>query len=261
MRLLRTIAVVAALVCGVGLHAPGARAESLVTAVTSNIIAIESNFTGSQIVLFGTIERDAQTVSRPGPYDVIVVVRGPPEDVVTRRKERLVGIWVNQESRSFAQMPSYVAVMSTRALEDIASPATLKEFQLGLNYLRLTQPAGSAAGPLHETEHFERAAIRLKRQRDLYIQEPYGVQFLSSALFQSHIPIPANVRTGEYEATVYLLRDGTLLDRARLNISVRKRGFEQVVYSLAHEQPLVYGAGAVAIAIFAGWFAGVIFRR
>lgn len=261
MKTLSAIAMAAALAAAIAAGVPATRAESLVAAVSSNIVAIESNFTGSRIVLFGTVERDAQTVSRPGPYDVIVVVRGPPEEVVTWRKERLAGIWVNRESRSFEKMPSYVAVMSTRALEDIASPGILEQFELGLKYLKLAEPGGAQGVGGAQAAEFARAAVRLKRQRDLYIQEPYGVQFLSDSLFQSQIPIPANVRTGGYEATVYLLRDGTLLDRTSLDIHVRKRGFEQVVYDLAHDEPLLYGAAAVAIAIFAGWFAGVIFRR
>ena len=41
-----------------------AGAESLVTAVSSDTVSIESNFTGTEIVVFGTIERDARTVSR-----------------------------------------------------------------------------------------------------------------------------------------------------------------------------------------------------
>ena len=49
-----------------------AGAESLVTAVSSDTVSIESNFTGTEIVVFGTIERDARTVSRRRGYDILI---------------------------------------------------------------------------------------------------------------------------------------------------------------------------------------------
>ncbi len=54
-----------------------ARAETMITSLSTHRLQITSNFVGSQIVLFGAIERDAQTISRAGGYDLAVVVRGP----------------------------------------------------------------------------------------------------------------------------------------------------------------------------------------
>lgn len=238
-----------------------ARAETLVTGLSASIISIESNFTGSEIVLFGTIEPDAQTIARPEPYDIVVVVRGPVQQVVVRRKERLAGIWMNADWREFVEFPSYLAMISSRPISDMATPDLLIRYQLGLDYQILLQPSGPASAPAPGSESFERAAIRLKRQRDLFLEQPYGVQFLSATLFQARIPLPATVPVGSYETVVYLLRGGALLSQGRIDLLVRKSGFEQMVYSLAREQPLVYGAGAALIALLAGWLAGFIFRR
>ena len=35
------------------------------------------------------------------------MVQGPDQDVVVRRKERLLGIWANRASREFDRVPSY----------------------------------------------------------------------------------------------------------------------------------------------------------
>ena len=66
---------------------------------------IKSNFTGTQVVVFGTIERDAQTIARSGVYDVVVTVAGPPTNLVTRRKKRTLGVWINRASEEIRRVP------------------------------------------------------------------------------------------------------------------------------------------------------------
>jgi hypothetical protein len=59
------------------------RAERLITTLSTSRVLISSNFTGADVVLFGSVERDAQTVARRGVYDIVVTVTGPRETVVT----------------------------------------------------------------------------------------------------------------------------------------------------------------------------------
>ena len=78
-----------------------AHAERLVVSLSAHRVLINSSFTGAEPVLFGAIERDAASVTRRSGYDAVVTVTGPRQDVVTREKERVVGIWVNAQSRTF----------------------------------------------------------------------------------------------------------------------------------------------------------------
>lgn len=238
-----------------------AAAEQLITAVSSDTVSIKSTFTGAEIVLFGTIERDAQTVARPRGYDIVIVTRGPKQQIVVRRKSRLAGIWVNRESRLYVNAPSYLAILSSRPLTEIADPLVLSRFQLSLERLILMEPSTDAAAPAPQARIFHEALLRLMRQRAHYIEDPAGVTFLSPALFRANIPLPASVPVGEYRAEVYLFGDGALLAHAAKEISIRKTGVEQLVSLLAAELPLLYGLAAVALAIFSGWLAGIIFRR
>ena len=244
----------------VGLAGPVA-GEQLITAVSSDTVSIKSTFTGAEIVLFGTIERDVQTVARPRGYDIVIVTRGPKQPIVVRRKSRLAGIWVNRESRHYVDVPSYLAILSNRTLTDIADPLVLSRFQLSLEQLILLQPDADTAAPARQATIFHEALLRLMRQRAHYIEDPAGVAFLSPALFKANIPLPASVPVGEYRAEVYLFGDGALLARAAKDISIRKTGIEQLVTLMAAEMPLFYGLAAVALAIFSGWLAGIIFRR
>ena len=97
-----------------------AQAERLITTLSTSRVLISSNFTGADVVLFGSVERDAQTVARRGGYDIVVTVTGPRETVVTYRKQRVFGIWVNADSRTFVKAPSYLAVLSNRTINEIA---------------------------------------------------------------------------------------------------------------------------------------------
>ena len=68
---------------------------------------INSNYTGTAIAVFGAIERDAQTVARASPYDVVVTVRGPGQFLDGAQKERLGPVWLNQEQQKFPEAPAY----------------------------------------------------------------------------------------------------------------------------------------------------------
>src|SRR6185295_15828610 len=129
---------------------------------------ISSNFTGADVVLFGSVERDAQTVARRGVYDIVVTVRGPLETIVTYRKERVFGIWVNADSRTFVDAPSYLTVLSNRTINDIADINTLRRTQTGLARIQLPQEiSGDIADSIRE-DPFRLAFLRLKIERGLF---------------------------------------------------------------------------------------------
>ena len=78
----------------IGGVAPAA-AERLITSISRHQVLVTSSFTGTSIVLFGTVEPDTPTGRLRNAYDVIVTVTGPRQTVVARRKERMLGIWAN----------------------------------------------------------------------------------------------------------------------------------------------------------------------
>jgi hypothetical protein len=70
-----------------GLVPSRAPAQPLVADLSSHLITITSSYTGTDLLLFGAVEQGG---------DVIVVVHGPTEPLVVRRKERVAGVWVNR---------------------------------------------------------------------------------------------------------------------------------------------------------------------
>ena len=54
------------LALAVGLLGAPAKGEELVTALSSDMVSIQSNFTGTEIVIFGQVSRDLHTIARAG---------------------------------------------------------------------------------------------------------------------------------------------------------------------------------------------------
>jgi uncharacterized protein (TIGR02186 family) len=109
-----------AFVCGFTAAATGARAERLIVSVSNHRVTVTPNYSGEELVLFGSVEKDDKTPSVRNNYDLVVTVSGPRADMVTRRKERKFGIWVNTDSRQFLQVPAYLAIFSNRPCDAIA---------------------------------------------------------------------------------------------------------------------------------------------
>ncbi len=234
-------------------------AERLVSSLSTHQVLISSNFTGTELVLFGSIERDAATIPRRGGYNIVVTVIGPPQSVATRRKDRVFGIWTNVESLTFRSAPSYLAAISNRPLNEIAPPGSRERTEIGLRNTLLAR-VEKDPGPRPQ-EDFVQALIRLRKERGLYREEPAAVTFLTPSLFRASITIPAEAQLGNYEVEVRLFADGARIASTTSALEIVKVGLEQFVTSAARHHPFLYGLGTTLMALLTGWFASVIFRR
>jgi uncharacterized protein (TIGR02186 family) len=238
-----------------------ARAERLVVALSNHRVAIASNFVGEDLVLFGTIEPDGNTMSRHGDYDLVVTVTGPRRTFRTRRKGRVLGIWVNVDSREFVNVPSYLAVLANRPLDRIANADTQRRLQIGLDDFLLTQRIGPDIADTVPDDPFRQAFVRIGREQHLYRESDKAVTFLTPSVFRAAIPLPANVPTGSYAIDVKLFVDGAMVTRTNTALEIIKVGVEQYVADAARDNGLLYGLAAALLALLTGWFASVVFRR
>ena len=238
-----------------------ARAERLITSLSTYRVFITSQFTGAELMLFGTVERDAGTVARRGGYDIVVTITGPRETTTIRRKRRVLGIWVNTESRTFVEVPSFLAVRSNRPIAEIADPELLRRNQIGLDYIVLPQQIGNDVADVRHDDPFRMAFLRLQRERGHYRERDNAVTFLTPTVFRAAITLPADVPIGTYEIDVKLLSDGALLWRDTSAFETVKVAFEQFVANAARDHGLLYGLITALLALVVGWIASVIFRR
>jgi uncharacterized protein (TIGR02186 family) len=236
-----------------------ARAERLTIALSTPDIIINSNFTGTTVTVFGVIDRDAESVSGVGGYDVAILLIGPQETVVARRKDRILGIWANAASETFEAAPSFYSLSTSVDVNQLATPVVLGRLQLGFDNVSLRLADEPNAQSAAATD-FRKAFVRLKDRAGLYHQQ-VGVNFIGGLIFRTTFFLPANIPVGAYTAEAYLFSDRSLIARADDKLRVSKSGIEESVSTFAHSQGLAYGLICVALALLVGWLGGVIFRR
>jgi uncharacterized protein (TIGR02186 family) len=236
-------------------------AERLVVSLSNHRVAITSNFVGEDLVLFGTIEPNAGSTALRTAYDLVVTVAGPRQTLRTRRKQRVLGIWVNVDSREFVHVPSYLAILSNRPVNQIAQPDTLRRLQIGLDNFLLPQRIGPDIADTVRDDPFRVAFVRLESQQNLYSEIATGVTFLTPTVFRAAIPLPSDVPTGNYAIDVELFADGAMVARTNSALEVTKAGVEQYVADAARDNGLLYGLMTMLMALVTGWFASVVFKR
>ncbi|MEG9861893.1 MAG: TIGR02186 family protein [Parvularculales bacterium] len=253
----------------------GVRGQGLVTDLSERLISVYPSFSGAEILIFGAVEAPLGDVVREGgdfswgamaERDIVIVVRGPQKPVIVRRKSLFAGIWVNTDSVVFDKIPGYYAVMSTRPLEAIASPVALQRYAIGMNHLPLDSgallPERNTENPNSENlRPWTNAIVQSNKEQGLYTETSGNITLLGNTVFHATLNLPANVPVGNYVTEVYMLRDGVVVDAQSSPLYVSKAGFERAIFRLAYQWPLLYGIGAVLIALVAGWLASVVFNR
>jgi uncharacterized protein (TIGR02186 family) len=236
-----------------------ARAEKLTVAVSTPEVRISSNFAGTPVTVFGVIEDGTPVIGAVGAYKVAILVLGPTESVVARRKDRVLGVWANRAARTIGGAPSFYSLTTSEDLDTLASPAVLQRLQIGFDNIVFAFD-GLTLAKDPETQEFRDAFIRLKTQAGLYEQNA-DVGFVGNLIFRSSAFLPANIPVGRYTVLAYLFSGGELIAHAQDRIEVSKTGFEGTMAAFARNQSLVYGVLCAALALFVGWLGGVIFRR
>ena len=192
------------------------------------------------------------------PADIAVVLKGPVEPIVVREKQKVAGIWMNVESERFRSAPSFYAVASSRPLDQLVDERIAAIYELGLDNLQLSP--GTGATP-EVRQRFERGLIELRQRRDLYLEQPGGVEITEGVLYRARLQIPARVPVGTYTAETFLIQDGRVLAAAVREIRIEKLGFERFVATAADRWSFAYGLVAVTVSLLLGWGGSAVFRR
>jgi uncharacterized protein (TIGR02186 family) len=244
-----------------GFDAGMAKAEKVVASLSNHRVAITSSFTGQDLVLFGAIEPETARQPLHDTYDVVVTVTGPRQSYRTRRKSRMLGIWVNVDSRRFIDVPSYLAVLANRPFTHLTTAETLRREQIGLdNYLLMQRVGADFADTVH-SDPFRAAFVRLENEAGLYNESTTAVTFITPTVFRAAIPLPAQVPTGTYLIDVRLFSGGDLVGRTATSLEIIKAGFEEYIVEAARDHGLLYGLATTMLALLTGWIASVVLRR
>jgi uncharacterized protein (TIGR02186 family) len=229
--------------------------ETIVAGLSQNIVAITTNFTGSEILIYGAVKRDAP-IPEGAPLEVVVTVQGPSAPLTVRRKERRFGIWMNTEAVTISQAPSFYAIAASAPLELALSET--ENLRHSVTIPRAIRAVGISAEAA-DAPVFLDALIRLRENSADYNLAEGTVTLAESTLFRTDIALPANLTEGAYKVRLFITRDGAVVDSHEEVITVNKDGLERWIHNLAHEQPLIYGLLSLFLAVVAGWGASAAF--
>lgn len=232
------------------------RAEEVVLGLSQDQVSISTNFDGSEIILYGAIKRETPIIEDQ-PLEVIVTISGPLEPITVRRKDRMLGIWVNADSLNVSAAPSFYAIATSAPWDEVINEADNLRHTISIpRAIRSVGAWSQVANP----QAFIDALIRIRIANGLYVLNEGAVDLRESTLFNTAIRMPANLTEGEYATRIFLTRGGKVVSHYETSIDVRKVGLERWLFNLSRQQPLAYGLLSLAIAIAAGWGASAAFR-
>ncbi|ALN74070.1 TIGR02186 family protein [Aureimonas sp. AU20] len=249
---------------GAQLRAPAANPppvpESFQIGLSTETIAVGSNFGGARLVVFGALDNADPRIMRQGRYDIVVILEGPRSNLVVREKKRLFGVWINRGSERFESVPASYALASTRPIQDIAPGVTLRQLGIGMQNqaFERTPPRSGVPG---NTQAYADALQRLKKDAGLYSETSGAIEFVSATLFRANLQLPPDMPVGRHVARAILFREGVFVRERSEDLWVVKTGIENQISVFAARNGALYGLMAVVVAVFTGWFGRIIFKR
>jgi uncharacterized protein (TIGR02186 family) len=233
-------------------------APVLVPDVSQREVDIHYSFTGADLLLFGAILYPGGRIP-DGRTDVAVVLKGPPQSILVREKQKLGGvIWANAGSSRFRSAPAFYAIAASRPIGELVDDRTAAIYELGLGSIHLSPAGGVDPDVAHR---FETGFVDLRGRGGLFVTQPGSIEISKGVLYRARLTIPPRVPDGRYTAETFLIRDGKVIAAATRNIMVRKQGFERIIASFSQNRPMSYCLLAVLLSVGFGWAAGALFRR
>ncbi len=230
-----------------------ATAQTMQLELADNRVDITTGFNGTRVILFGT------TTEADGA-DIVVTLKGPERTMMVRRKGRVFGAWMNNETIEYRRVPSYYDFAATMGGNVLSGGAPfLSENQIGVENLDFYPE--DVNEPPEVLETFHDALIRGMQQKGFYPIRASEIQFINPGFFKVVFELPPGVPTGAYTAQAMLIRDGEVLSRETKNLQVGQVGFNARVYLFSENHSFFYGVFAVLMALFSGWAAFTFLRR
>ncbi len=216
---------------------PGAAAKSIVADIDHHLIAITTDFSGDDVLIFGAVDQ---------PGDVVMALWGPLTSVQVHHKERIAGIWINREPVTFGDVPSFYGIASSRPLGDMLKPERLDRYQLGVGRLQIKTLAADVQS-LDEVPAYHDALLRQRQQGSLFADKVGRVTFVGDTLFRANLRLPSTVPTGKFLVEVYLVHNGEVVDAQTIPLVISKVGFGADIYRFANKYGFAYGVIALIV--------------
>jgi len=218
--------------------------------ISENNIKIETNFIGKEVIIFGILNDDQET---------IMTIKGPEKNALIQKKERILGFWFNTKKITYNQIPSIFFIASSNKIEDILPTSTIIKEELSFDYLLENKTSQRNFISDISLDTWKSNFVRIKKNKNLF--KEYEIENIDNKLFQTRIFFPAKSIPGEYKVNVYQIKDNLILNNKEKVITLKKSGIGNQIYNFAHKNAAAYGLFAIIFAVLSGFLAATLFRR
>jgi uncharacterized protein (TIGR02186 family) len=218
--------------------------------ISENNIKIETNFIGKEVIIFGILNDDHET---------ILTIKGPEKNAVIQKKERILGFWFNTKKIIYNKIPSIFFIASSNNIKDILPTSSIIKNELSFNYLLENKTSQRNFISDVSLEAWKNNFVRIKKSKNLF--KEYSIEKIDNKLFQTRVFFPAKSIPGEYKVNVYQIKNNLILDNKERIITLKKSGIGNHIYNFAHNNAAAYGLFAIIFAVLSGFLAATLFRR
>jgi len=213
-------------------------------------IQIETDFVGKEIIIFGTLEINEET---------ILTIQGPRKDVKMMKKERILGFWFNTRKVIYKDIPSVFFLSSSKPVKKILNQDTIIKEKLYFDEILTNTITQRDFIDQKKLSTWNENLIKIKKKENLF--KEYELKNIENKLFQTRIFFPANTIPGNYKVTIFQVKDKIILSKKNKLIKIKKSGVGGKVFKFAHSKPATYGLLSILFAILSGLTAATLFRR
>ena len=222
--------------------------------LSDEIIKIETNFTGKEIIIFGLADP---------LYDTILVIKGPKKDATLTIKERLFGIWIKTKKFEYKEIPSIFFTASTVPINYLLDDKVIRE--KGLNFKNFDYNSLNENNnndiKIYEDSLYKWNTNFIRKQNENNFYKQYYLKIVDDKLFQTRVFFPSKTIPGIYNVEVLQVKDKKVINEDNKKIVIKKTGIGNKIYNFAQKQPVFYGILSIIFAVISGIMAATAFRR
>ena len=218
--------------------------------LSQNKIKIETNFDGKEIIIFGLLEDD---------HDTILAIRGPNKKLKIQKKDRYFGVWFNSKRITYNNVPNIFFLASTNKINNILPESKLIQENLSFDGILRNKNYNQNFAFENDQDIWIENFIRIKKEKLFYSQ--FEMKNFGNKLFQTSVYFPSTTTPGKYTVSVYHVRNKTIISREDKIINIQKSGIGSDIYKFANDNSVAYGLFAIIFAILSGLIAATLFRR
>lgn len=236
---------------------PTARIQVL-GGTSKSAINIGTFYHGDQILFYGV---------NPVPgSDIVVKLTAEKKEAIRLDVKGRVGpFWMTVKQYEVTGVPLMYKVYAAKPLAEIASAETLKDLEMGYDavHQRMKMHLIRGQAATADPEIVWQGLLKIKEKAQLYqlATGPGSIQLTEGQLFKIHLQFPSASGEGRYQVESYCFQNGRLVGYGKNEIQVKKVGLEEWLTHTSRNQALPYGILAVVVALGAGLFVGIIFKK